>query len=39
MIVAEPHYRILPNPVKLDEAKGKELKKKLEKLGSNKPKK
>jgi UDP-N-acetylglucosamine diphosphorylase/glucosamine-1-phosphate N-acetyltransferase len=39
MIVSEPHYRILPNPVKLDEAKGKELKKKLEKLGSFKPKK
>jgi UDP-N-acetylglucosamine diphosphorylase/glucosamine-1-phosphate N-acetyltransferase len=39
MIVSEPHYRILPNPVKLGEAKGKELKKKLEKLGGMKPKK
>jgi UDP-N-acetylglucosamine diphosphorylase/glucosamine-1-phosphate N-acetyltransferase len=39
MIVSEPHYQILPNPVKLGEAKGKELKKKLEKLGGMKPKK
>ncbi len=37
MIVSEPHYRTLPNPVKFDEAKGKELKKKLEKLGGIEP--
>jgi bifunctional UDP-N-acetylglucosamine pyrophosphorylase/glucosamine-1-phosphate N-acetyltransferase len=39
MIVAEPRYRTLPNPVKLDEAKVMELKKKLDKLGGIKPKK
>jgi UDP-N-acetylglucosamine diphosphorylase/glucosamine-1-phosphate N-acetyltransferase len=39
MIVSEPHYRTLPNPVKIDEAKGKELKKKLEKLGGTEPEK
>jgi UDP-N-acetylglucosamine diphosphorylase/glucosamine-1-phosphate N-acetyltransferase len=32
MIQSEPHYRTQPNPVKLDEAKRKELKEKLEKL-------
>ncbi|MGB8706471.1 MAG: bifunctional sugar-1-phosphate nucleotidylyltransferase/acetyltransferase [Dehalococcoidia bacterium] len=32
MIVSEPHYRTQANPVKLDEAKRKELKEKLEKL-------
>jgi len=39
MIVSEPHYRTLPNPVKLDETKGKELKKRLEKLGGTEPEK
>jgi hypothetical protein len=39
MIVSEPHYQTLPNPVKLDEAKRNELKEKLEKLGSVKPEK
>ena len=33
MVLSEPHYRALANPVKLDEAKKKELKQKLEKLG------
>jgi len=33
MILLEPHYRTQPNPVKLDEAKRKELKEKLERLG------
>jgi bifunctional UDP-N-acetylglucosamine pyrophosphorylase/glucosamine-1-phosphate N-acetyltransferase len=33
MVLSEPHYRTLANPVKLDEAKKKELKQKLEKLG------
>ena len=37
MIVSEPHYRTLPNPIKLDEAKRKELKEKLEKLGGIEP--
>jgi len=32
MILAEPHYRIVPNPVKSNEVKRKELRKKLEKL-------
>jgi UDP-N-acetylglucosamine diphosphorylase/glucosamine-1-phosphate N-acetyltransferase len=35
MIQSEPHYRTLPNPVKLDEAKRKELKEKLEKLAGD----
>jgi UDP-N-acetylglucosamine diphosphorylase/glucosamine-1-phosphate N-acetyltransferase len=39
MIVSEPQYRTLPNPVKLDEAKGKELKKKLDNLGGTEPEK
>jgi UDP-N-acetylglucosamine diphosphorylase/glucosamine-1-phosphate N-acetyltransferase len=39
MIVSEPHYRTLPNPVKLDEAKRNELKEKLEKLGGIEPEK
>ena len=39
MIVSEPHYRTLPNPVKLDEAKRNELKEKLEKLGTTEPEK
>ena len=34
MILTEPHYRTQPNPVKLDEAKRKELKEKLERLGN-----
>ncbi|MBM4446080.1 MAG: hypothetical protein FJ023_01845 [Chloroflexi bacterium] len=34
MILSEPHYRTQPNPVKLDEAKRKELKEKLERLGN-----
>jgi|GEM_PF-6317439 len=33
MILLEPHYRTQPNPAKLDEAKRKELKEKLERLG------
>ncbi len=37
MILLEPHYRTQPNPVKLDEAKRKELKEKLERLGVTKP--
>ncbi|MBN2462057.1 MAG: NTP transferase domain-containing protein [Dehalococcoidia bacterium] len=36
MILLEPHYRTQPNPVKLDEAKRKELKEKLERLGVTK---
>jgi UDP-N-acetylglucosamine diphosphorylase/glucosamine-1-phosphate N-acetyltransferase len=39
LIESEPHYRTLPNTIKLDEAKGKELKEKLEKLGGTEPKK
>jgi UDP-N-acetylglucosamine diphosphorylase/glucosamine-1-phosphate N-acetyltransferase len=35
MILVEPHYRTLPNQVKLDEAKKKELKEKLEKLSGD----
>jgi len=38
MILSEPHYRTQPNPVKLDEAKRKELKEKIERLGSIEPK-
>jgi len=37
MIVTEPQYRTQPNPVKLDEAKRKELKEKLERLGGIEP--
>ncbi|UCH50689.1 MAG: NTP transferase domain-containing protein [Chloroflexota bacterium] len=37
MILTEPHYRTQPNPVKLDEAKRKELKEKLERLGNIEP--
>jgi hypothetical protein len=32
IIVPEPHYRTLPNKVKLNDAKRKELKEKLERL-------
>jgi UDP-N-acetylglucosamine diphosphorylase/glucosamine-1-phosphate N-acetyltransferase len=39
MMVSEPRYRTLPNPVKLDEAKRNELKEKLEKLGTTEPEK
>jgi bifunctional UDP-N-acetylglucosamine pyrophosphorylase/glucosamine-1-phosphate N-acetyltransferase len=35
MIQSEPHYRTQPNPVKLDEAKRKKLKEKLEKLAGD----
>jgi bifunctional UDP-N-acetylglucosamine pyrophosphorylase/glucosamine-1-phosphate N-acetyltransferase len=35
MIVPEPRYRTQPNPLKLDEAKRKELKEKLEKLAGD----
>jgi UDP-N-acetylglucosamine diphosphorylase/glucosamine-1-phosphate N-acetyltransferase len=35
MIQSEPHYRIQPNPIKLDEAKRIELKEKLEKLAGD----
>jgi UDP-N-acetylglucosamine diphosphorylase/glucosamine-1-phosphate N-acetyltransferase len=35
MIQSEPHYRTLPNPVKLDDAKRKELKEKLEKAAGD----
>jgi UDP-N-acetylglucosamine diphosphorylase / glucose-1-phosphate thymidylyltransferase / UDP-N-acetylgalactosamine diphosphorylase / glucosamine-1-phosphate N-acetyltransferase / galactosamine-1-phosphate N-acetyltransferase len=35
MILSEPHYRTQANPVKLDEAKRKELKEKLEKLAGD----
>jgi len=37
MIVTEPQYRTQPNSVKLDEAKRKELKEKLERLGGIEP--
>jgi UDP-N-acetylglucosamine diphosphorylase/glucosamine-1-phosphate N-acetyltransferase len=37
MIASESHYRTLPNPVKLDEAKRSKLKEKLEKLGGIEP--
>ena len=33
MILSEPHYRIQPNPVKPDEAKRKEIKERIERLG------
>ena len=35
MILSEPHYKTQPNPVKLTEAKRKELKEKLEKLAGD----
>ncbi len=34
MMLTEPHYRTQPNPVKLDDAKRKELKERLKRLGN-----